>query len=223
MTPWQAPDIGWRAYRFSFQGPCELGSRWPPTRSPRRPSRILSARFRVGRPVRDGHHQAAHGPNPDIEPSSTMSNSGHFRTFRHAEAYRGDHPNRFHAACRETASASPMIAQLTSRSRRMSAISCIAAPILSKAPSYPAKVFNNASVGALSGNSDGTSCVLGWFFFSMMGRQRCTHSSQIKTPGPATSVFTSVCAFPQKEQRYSRLKTRGFDSDMGPSLSSTAR
>src|SRR5262245_34921173 len=28
----------------------------------------------------------------------------------------------------------------------------------------------------------------------------------MNTPGPATSVFTSVCAFPQKEQRYSRLR-----------------
>jgi hypothetical protein len=110
------------------------------------------------------------------------------------------HPNRFHAACRETASASPIVAQLTSRSRRMSAISCIAVPILSKAPLYPAKVFNNTSVGALSGHSEGTSCVVGLCFFAMMGRQRCTHSSQMKTPGPATSVLTSVCAFPQNEQ-----------------------
>src|SRR5205085_11818819 len=122
-----------------------------------------------------------------------------------------------HAACRETASASPIVAQLTSRSRRTSAISCIAAPILSKAPLYPAKVFNKASVGALSGNSEGTCCVVGLFFFSMIGRQSCTHSLQIKTPGPATSVFTSVCAFPQKEQRYSRRLARVvFAADIGP-------
>jgi hypothetical protein len=131
----------------------------------------------------------------------------------------GDHPNRFHAACRDTASASPMVAQLTSRSRRMSAISCIAAPILSKAPLYPAKVFNNASVGALPGSSEGTSCVVGLPFFSMIGRQSSTHSSQIKTPGPATSVFTSVCAFPQKEQWYSRRKARVvFASGIGLSF-----
>jgi putative transposase len=129
------------------------------------------------------------------------------------------HPNRFHAACRETASASPIIAQLTSRSRRMSAIPCIAAPILSKEPLYAAKAFNKASVGALSGNSEGTFCVVGLFFFSMIGRQRCTHSSQIKTPGPATSVLTSVCAFPQKEQRYSRRLARVvFATGMGLSF-----
>src|SRR5437868_14807433 len=29
----------------------------------------------------------------------------------------------------------------------------------------------------------------------------------MNTPGPETSVPTSVCAFPQKEQRYSRLAT----------------
>jgi hypothetical protein len=130
---------------------------------------------------------------------------GHQETFRGGNVYRGDYPKRFHAACRDTASASPMVAQLTSRSRRMSAISCIAAPILSKAPLYPAKVFNNALVGALPGSSEGTSCVVGLPFFSMIGRQSPTHSSQIKTPGPATRVFTSVCVFPQKEQRYSRL------------------
>jgi hypothetical protein len=28
----------------------------------------------------------------------------------------------------------------------------------------------------------------------------------MNTPGPETSVFTSVCAFPQKEQRYNRLR-----------------
>jgi hypothetical protein len=131
----------------------------------------------------------------------------------------GDHPNRFHAACRETASASPIIAQLTSRSRRMSAISCIAASILSKAPLYAARDFNNASVGALSGNSEGTACVVGLFFFSIIGLQRCTHSSQIKTPGPATSVLTSVCAFPQKEQRYSGWLARVlFAAGIGLSL-----
>jgi hypothetical protein len=85
-------------------------------------------------------------------------------------------------------------------------MSCIAAPILSKAPLYPDKVFNNASVGALSGSNEGIS--FGLPLFSMIGRQSSTHSSQIKTPGPATSVLTSVCAFPQKEQRYSRLQAR---------------
>ena len=49
---------------------------------------------------------------------------------------------------------------------------------------------------------------VGLSFFSMNGRQSCTHSSQMKTPGPATSVLTSVCAFPQKEQRCSRLMAR---------------
>src|SRR3954451_940526 len=29
----------------------------------------------------------------------------------------------------------------------------------------------------------------------------------MNTPGPEMSVFTSVCAFPQKQQRYSRLAT----------------
>jgi hypothetical protein len=39
-------------------------------------------------------------------------------------------------------------------------MSCIPASTLSNAPLYPAKVFNNVSVGALSGNSEpGTSCV----------------------------------------------------------------
>ena len=121
------------------------------------------------------------------------------RDLTRRSSYAAD-PNRFQAACRETASASPIVAQLTSRSRRMSAMSCIAASILSKAPLYPAKAFNSASVGALSGNSEGTFCVVALFFFSIIGRQRCTHSSQIKTPGPPTSVLTSVCAFPQNEQ-----------------------
>jgi hypothetical protein len=111
-----------------------------------------------------------------------------------------------------------MVAQLTSRSRRMSAISCIAAPILSNAPLYPAKVFNNASVGALSGSSEGTSRVVDPFLL-IIGRQSSTHSSQIKTPGPATSVLISVWAFPQKEQRYSRLGARVvFASGIGLSL-----
>jgi hypothetical protein len=127
-----------------------------------------------------------------------------------AEAYVGD-PNRFHAACRETASACPMVAQLTSRSRRTSAISCIPASILSNASLCPARVFNNASVGAWSGNSDGISCVVGLRFCLMICRQRCTHSSQINTPGPATSVSTSVCAFPQNEQRYRRFVLFAFD------------
>jgi hypothetical protein len=51
-----------------------------------------------------------------------------------------DHPNRFHPACRETASASPIVAQLTSRSRRMSAISCIAAT-LAFTPLYLRKIL----------------------------------------------------------------------------------
>jgi hypothetical protein len=69
------------------------------------------------------------------------------------------HANRFHAACRDTASACPMVAQLTSRSRRMSTISCMAVSIDSNAPLYPERVFNKFSVGALSGNSGfGTSC-----------------------------------------------------------------
>jgi hypothetical protein len=127
-----------------------------------------------------------------------------------AEAYVGD-PNRFHAACRETASACPMVAQLTSRSRRTSAISCIPASILSNASLCPARVFNNASVGAWSGNSDGISCVVGLRFCLMICRQRCTHSSQINTPGPATSVSTSVCAFPQNEQQYRRFVLFAFD------------
>src|SRR5207248_7146854 len=114
------------------------------------------------------------------------------------------HPNRFHAACRDTASACPIIAQLTSRSRRMSTMSCMPASTLSNAPLYPARVFSNVSVGALLGNSElGNSCVAG--FLSMIAWQSCTHSSQMNTPVPATSVFTSVCAFPQKEQRYTRF------------------
>jgi hypothetical protein len=35
-------------------------------------------------------------------------------------------PNRFHAVCRDTASACPIVAQLISRPRRMSTISCMA-------------------------------------------------------------------------------------------------
>jgi hypothetical protein len=123
------------------------------------------------------------------------------------ESYAGD-PNRFHAACRETASACPIVAQLTSRSRRMSAISCIPASILSNAPLYPARVFNKVSVGAFSGKSEfATSRVAGFrFLFWMTCRQSSTHSSQMNTPGPATRVLTSVCAFPQKEQRYARFE-----------------
>jgi branched-chain amino acid transport system substrate-binding protein len=78
------------------------------------------------------------------------------------------HPNRFHAACRDTASACPIVAQLTSRSRRMSTISCMPASILSNAPLYPARVLSSVSVGALSGNNEfGTSCVAGVCFLSM--------------------------------------------------------
>jgi len=43
-------------------------------------------------------------------------------------------PNRFHAACRDTASVCPIAAQLTSRSRRILTTSCIAASIRSNAP-----------------------------------------------------------------------------------------
>jgi hypothetical protein len=69
------------------------------------------------------------------------------------------HPNRFHAACRDTASACPIVAQLTSHSRRMSTISCMAASTDANAPLYPARVFSKFSVGALPGNSEpGTSC-----------------------------------------------------------------
>src|SRR6201987_6460546 len=62
--------------------------------------------------------------------------------------------NRFHAACRDTASACPIVAQLTSRSRRLSTISCIPGSTLSNAPLYPARVFSKFSVGASSGNSE---------------------------------------------------------------------
>jgi len=122
-------------------------------------------------------------------------------------ARRTRQANRFHAACREMASACPMVAQLNSRSRRMSATSRIAASILSNAPLYPARVFNKASVGALSGKSEfGTPRVAGFRFFWTTCRQSSTHSSQMNTPGPATRVLTSVCAFPQNEQRYARFE-----------------
>jgi hypothetical protein len=42
-------------------------------------------------------------------------------------------------------------------------MSCIPAPTLSNAPLYPARVFNNVSVGALPGNKSGTSCVVAGF------------------------------------------------------------
>src|SRR3984885_4278980 len=89
----------------------------------------------------------------------------------------------------------------------MSTMSCIPASTRSNAPLYPARVLNNVSVAALSGNSPGTSCVETAVAASlaMISRQSSTHSSQMNTPGPETSVFTSVCAFPQKEQRYTRL------------------
>ena len=38
---------------------------------------------------------------------------------------------------------------------------------------------------------------------SKMERQLSIHSSQIYTPGPAISLFTSSCDFPQKEQQSS--------------------
>jgi hypothetical protein len=113
-------------------------------------------------------------------------------------------PNRFHAACRDTASVFPIAAQLTSRTRRMSTTSCMAAPTDSKAPLYPARVFSNFSVGALSGRSE-FSAPRVFGFSAIIGRQSSTHSSQIKTPGPVMSFFTSVCDFPQKEQRNTRL------------------
>src|SRR5262249_51136830 len=104
------------------------------------------------------------------------------------------HPNRFHAACRETASASPIISQLTSRSRKISTTSCIAASTAAKAPLYPESVFNKVSVGALSGSNEGVLSVVALGRLLMIGKQRPTHSSQMNTPGPATSVFTSVWA-----------------------------
>ena len=75
---------------------------------------------------------------------------------------RWDHPNRFHAACRETASASPIIAQLTSRSRRMSAISCTAAAILSKAVRLRPSTMLQSGHCRVKVN---TTCVVGLFFF----------------------------------------------------------
>src|ERR1700722_8461531 len=89
----------------------------------------------------------------------------------------------------------------------MSTMSCIPASTRSNAPLYPARVPNNVSVAALSGNSPGTSCVETAVAASlaMISRQSSTHSSQMNTPGPETSVFTSVCAFPQNEQPYTRF------------------
>src|SRR5262249_19592887 len=89
----------------------------------------------------------------------------------------------------------------------MSTMSCIPASILPNAPLYPARDFNKLSVCALSGNSGFGSCRdPACFPLSMISRHSCTHSSQMKTPGPATSVFTSFCDFPQKEQLYTRLR-----------------
>jgi hypothetical protein len=82
------------------------------------------------------------------------------------------YPNRFHAACRDTASACPIAAQLTSRSRRMSTISCMPAPTRSNAPLYPVRVFSKFSVAMFSGNSgfhtSWVAGVAGFFSFSMI-------------------------------------------------------
>ena len=83
----------------------------------------------------------------------------------------------------------PIAAQLTSRSRRMSTLSCMAAPTDPSA-AVSGEGLQQLLVGALSGSSEpGTPGVAG--FSAIIGRQCSPHSLQ-KTPGPAISFFTSV-------------------------------
>ena len=83
-------------------------------------------------------------------------------------------------------------------------MSCIAAPTDSNAPLYPARVLSNFSVGALSGSSE-LEVPVSFGFAAIIGKQSSTHSLQIKTPGPEISFLTSVCDFPQNEQRKTAL------------------
>ena len=99
----------------------------------------------------------------------------------------------------------PIAAQLTSRSRRMSTISCMAAPTDRKR--------HRAIRRGSSATSRSARCRAAVSLASpalpapRQYWQALAHTfiADEAMPGPAVSFFTSVCDFPQKEQRKRRL------------------
>src|SRR5215510_12598599 len=119
---------------------------------------------------------------------------------RHSDRSSVIHENRSHAAWRETPSASPIVAQLTSRARSVSTASCNRARALSKMTPWTFSRLISRSVGMAETSSNltiGVGSSAGW---PMILLQRPTHSSQMNTVGPAMSFATLCWLLPQNEQ-----------------------
>src|SRR5579871_1706534 len=134
-----------------------------------------------------------------------------FETNRRSRDMRSDalerrrHENRSQAAWREIPSASPMTAQLTSRSRSTSIERCNCVPACSQTFCWGLSNAMMRSVGRLSiqrnwaGGAPGSAGGLA-SSSAMILTQSATQASQMKIAGPAISFFTSCWDFPQNEQ-----------------------
>src|SRR5215475_1224246 len=110
------------------------------------------------------------------------------------------HENRSHAAWRDAPSASPIVAQLTSRARSVSTASCRRARALSKMTPWTFSRLISRSVGMAATSSNLTIGVGSSAGRPMILLQRPTHSSQMNTLGPAMSLATLCWLLPQNEQ-----------------------